>query len=99
VLAGYGVNVVIADINEADGKRAAQNIGARASFIGADITRDDDIGALVAKTVERHGRLDFLVNVACTYLDNGDTATRRLAEGVRYQHRRLHNANAAARRI
>lgn len=76
VLAGYGVNIVIADINEADGKRAAAAIGERASFVRADITSDDDIAALVAATVERHGRLDFLVNVACTYLDNGADTSR-----------------------
>ena len=53
VLAGYGVNVVIADINEADGKQAAKDIGAKAAFIRADITSDDDIAALVAATVKR----------------------------------------------
>jgi NAD(P)-dependent dehydrogenase (short-subunit alcohol dehydrogenase family) len=75
VLAGYGVNVVIADINEPDGKRVASDIGAKASFVRADITSDQEIAALVEATVKRHGRLDFLVNVACTYLDNGaDTA-------------------------
>ena len=76
VLAGYGVNVVIADINEADGQRVATSIGPKATFIGADITSDADIAALVATTVERHGRLDFLVNVACTYLDNGAQTSR-----------------------
>lgn len=76
VLAGYGVNVVIADINETDGKAAAANIGAKASFVRTDITSDADIAALVAATVERHGRLDFLVNVACTYLDNGADTSR-----------------------
>ena len=41
-----------------------------------DITSDADIAALVAATVERHGRLDFLVNVACTYLDEGAETAR-----------------------
>ena len=76
VLAGYGVDVVIADINEADGKAVAERIGDKASFIRADITSDDDIAALVAATVEKHERLDFLVNVACTYLDNGAETAR-----------------------
>ena len=76
VLAGYGVNVVIADINEADGRKVASAIGRSASFVRADITSDADIDALVATTVERHGRLDFLVNVACTYLDNGAETAR-----------------------
>ncbi len=76
VLAGYGVNVVIADINEADGKRVAKRIGKKASFIKADITSDRDIKALVAATVKRHKQLDFIVNVACTYLDNGVETSR-----------------------
>jgi NAD(P)-dependent dehydrogenase (short-subunit alcohol dehydrogenase family) len=76
VLAGYGVNVVIADINEADGRKVASAIGRSASFVRADITSDADIDALVATTVERHGRLDFLVNVACTYLDIGAETAR-----------------------
>ena len=71
VLAGYGENVVIADINEADGTAAAIAIGPKARFIRCDITDDADISALVAAT----GRIDHIVNVACTYLDNGaDTA-------------------------
>jgi NAD(P)-dependent dehydrogenase (short-subunit alcohol dehydrogenase family) len=76
VLAGYGVNVIIADINEADGEAVAGRIGAKASFIRTDITSDEDIKALVETTVKRHGRLDFLVNVAATYLDNGAGTTR-----------------------
>lgn len=71
VLAGYGVNVVIADVNAEAGARVAAAIGSKASFIRTDITNDADIAALVATTVKQHGRLDFLVNVACTYLDNG----------------------------
>jgi NAD(P)-dependent dehydrogenase (short-subunit alcohol dehydrogenase family) len=30
----------------------------------------------VAETTRRFGRIDFLVNVACTYLDNGAASTR-----------------------
>jgi NAD(P)-dependent dehydrogenase (short-subunit alcohol dehydrogenase family) len=73
-LLGYGAEVVIADINEADGAPAAARLGAR--FIRADLTIDADIHALVEKTVAQTGRLDFLVNVACTYLDNGAETPR-----------------------
>lgn len=76
VLAGYGVKVVIADINEADGSAAAERLGANVSFIRTDVTSDEDIKALVEETVKRTGRLDFLVNVACTYLDNGANTSR-----------------------
>lgn len=75
-LAGYGVHAVIADINDADGAAAAKRIGSGASFIHTDITSDADITALVEKTVASTGRLDFLVNVACTYLDNAAETTR-----------------------
>jgi NAD(P)-dependent dehydrogenase (short-subunit alcohol dehydrogenase family) len=72
-LTGYGVTVFIADINDADGTAAAERIGA--SFVHADITVDADIAALIEKVTSTTGRLDYLVNVACTYLDNGaDTA-------------------------
>ncbi|MCD1632639.1 SDR family oxidoreductase [Martelella mediterranea] len=74
VLAGYGIDVVIADINAEAGEKAAATTGAR--FIATDITRDEDIAALVAKTVEETGRLDYLVNVACTYLDEGAETKR-----------------------
>jgi NAD(P)-dependent dehydrogenase (short-subunit alcohol dehydrogenase family) len=75
-LVGYGCNVVIADINTADGETAAKRLAAKARFIRCDITSDADIAALVKDTVEATGRLDFLVNVACTYLDNGADTTR-----------------------
>jgi NAD(P)-dependent dehydrogenase (short-subunit alcohol dehydrogenase family) len=75
-LASYGTRVVIADINEDAGHAAASRLGSGVSFRKADITRDADIAALVAATIEQTGRLDFLVNVACTYLDNGAETTR-----------------------
>jgi NAD(P)-dependent dehydrogenase (short-subunit alcohol dehydrogenase family) len=74
-LAGYGCNVVIADIAVADGEAAAKKLASKARFIRCDLTSDADIAALVKATVEGTGRLDYLVNVVCTYLDNGaDTA-------------------------
>ncbi len=76
VLAAYGVRVVIADINEDDGKAAATRLGRGVTFRRTDITDDADIAALVDDTVKSTGRLDFLVNVACTYLDNAADTTR-----------------------
>lgn len=76
VLASYGTRVVIADINEADGAEAARRLGDRVSFRKTDITSDAEIEALVSDTVSNTGRLDFLVNVACTYLDNAAETTR-----------------------
>src|SRR5438105_1029442 len=75
-LVGYGVDVVIADIAIADGEAAAKRLGAKARFIKADLTSDAEIAALVEATVAATGRLDFLVNVACTYLDNAAETSR-----------------------
>ncbi len=51
-------------------------MASKARFIRCDLTSDADIAALVKATVEPTGRLDYLVNVACTYLDNGAETTR-----------------------
>jgi NAD(P)-dependent dehydrogenase (short-subunit alcohol dehydrogenase family) len=75
-LASYGTRVVIADINEADGSAAAARLDPHVSFVKTDITSDTDIAALVASAVKQTGRLDFLVNVTCTYLDNGAETKR-----------------------
>ena len=75
-LVSCGTNVVIADINVPDGEAAAKKLGSKARFIRCDLCSDADIAALVKATVEATGRLDYLVNVACTYLDNGAETTR-----------------------
>ena len=51
-LAGYGVDVVIADINVADGEAAAARLGAKVRFVRADLTSDADIQALVDDAVD-----------------------------------------------
>ncbi len=76
ILAGYGVTTVIADINTEAGTAAAERAGDAVRFIKTDLTSDADIEALVAQTVKTTGRLDFLVNVACTYLDQGADTSR-----------------------
>lgn len=75
-LASYGTTVVIADIDTAGGESAAEALGAKGSFVKCDVTSDADIAALIEAAVKKTGRLDFLVNVACTYLDNGAASTR-----------------------
>ena len=68
-----GVRVMIADINvEAGEALVADGVG----FLKTDLRDDDQITALVKATKERFGRVDFLVNVACSYLDNGAESTR-----------------------
>jgi NAD(P)-dependent dehydrogenase (short-subunit alcohol dehydrogenase family) len=62
-LAANGASVVVADINlERATATAAALPGAMACLV--DISRRDSAEAAVARTIERYGRLDFLVNNA-----------------------------------
>jgi NAD(P)-dependent dehydrogenase (short-subunit alcohol dehydrogenase family) len=64
-----GAKVVVAGRRDEAGKALAQELrafGSEAEFINADVRRDDDVRALVDKTVARFGRLDIAVNSAGT---------------------------------
>ncbi|HYD70106.1 glucose 1-dehydrogenase [Azospirillum sp.] len=74
--AGAGGRVAIADIQADAGRRLAEELGTDAQFVATDLTDDAQIDACVAATVERFGRIDFLVNVACAYVDQGFATTR-----------------------
>jgi 3-oxoacyl-[acyl-carrier protein] reductase len=66
-LAAEGAHVIINDINETMGLRVVANIiaaGGTASFFAADVTRTADVKALVDAAVQRHGKLDVMVNNA-----------------------------------
>ena len=66
-LAAEGGRIVVNDVNEVAGRRVAEAIvaeGGSATFVRADVTRSADMQALVAATVQAHGRLDVMVNNA-----------------------------------
>lgn len=71
-----GARVVMADINDVDGRACAERLGAGARFLRTDVTKDGDIDACLAFCAATFGGLDCLVNLACTYLDNGIDSTR-----------------------
>jgi NAD(P)-dependent dehydrogenase (short-subunit alcohol dehydrogenase family) len=69
--AGEGAKVVVAEIDEALGLRAAAHIrslGGEATFVKADCSRSDDVQALMAKTCELYGGLHVLYNNASVFL-------------------------------
>jgi NAD(P)-dependent dehydrogenase (short-subunit alcohol dehydrogenase family) len=72
----YGANAVLVDIDEAAGLAAARAIGPAAHFVKADLKSDAEIASAVAETVARFGGIDFLVNLAATYVDDGYASTR-----------------------
>ena len=64
-LADDGATVVVADINEKDGREVAEAIGTeKAVFQRLDVTDKSSADAAVAATLARFGRLDIHVNNA-----------------------------------
>jgi NAD(P)-dependent dehydrogenase (short-subunit alcohol dehydrogenase family) len=64
-----GAKVVVAGRRDEAGKALAKELrsfGSEAEFINADVRKEDDVRALVDKTVARFGRLDVAVNNAAT---------------------------------
>jgi 2-deoxy-D-gluconate 3-dehydrogenase len=59
-----GASVMLSGRNRDKGARAARDLGERAAFAAADVTRKAACAALVAATLDRFGRLDILVNNA-----------------------------------
>jgi len=75
-LHGRGACVAVADIDETPGEELAAEFGDRVLFLRTDITNDGDIAAFVEAVVGRFGGIDGLVNLACTYLDDGFASPR-----------------------
>ena len=66
-LAGNGVRVVVADINDAGGEETVQVItgaGGTAMFVHTDVALGADAQAMVAACVAEYGTPDYLVNNA-----------------------------------
>jgi NAD(P)-dependent dehydrogenase (short-subunit alcohol dehydrogenase family) len=69
VFAGEGARLVVSGRREPEGKKLEKELrqlGAEVEFVKTDVRHDDDIRALVDKTVARFGRLDIAVNNAGT---------------------------------
>ena len=61
-----GAKLVIADINEEAAKMVAGEIGDSAIAVGADVSKNSDVEAMIQQSVAQWGRLDILVNNAGT---------------------------------
>lgn len=64
-----GAQVVVAGRRDEAGKALAKELrsfGSEAEFINADVRKEDDVRAMVEKTIARFGRLDVAVNNAAT---------------------------------
>jgi NAD(P)-dependent dehydrogenase (short-subunit alcohol dehydrogenase family) len=71
-----GASVAIADIDADGAKPLVDELGSRVRFHATDITDDGQVAATVAAVIEEFGALHGLVNLACSYLDEGSNSTR-----------------------
>ncbi len=69
-LAAEGASVVVAELNEAQGRRVAEEIaggGGDARFVGVDVASPESTQAMAATTIDAFGGIDYLVNNAAIY--------------------------------
>lgn len=76
VLRQAGVRVAVFDIDSVGGAKAVERDGAATRFWATDITDDAQVAQGVADVAAHFGRIDFLINLACTYTDGGVDAVR-----------------------
>jgi len=85
-LVSAGANVVIAGRRQEVLSEAAEALGERSSYVVADIRENEGAEAIIGSALERHGRLDLLLNNAGGQFwapaegvsTNGFSAVRRL---------------------
>jgi len=78
-----GAKVVIGDIQEAEGQAVAKELGDSAVFIRCNVTREDDVAALVDTAVSSFGSLDVMYNNAGVVGAVGPVAETPLEEWQR----------------
>jgi NAD(P)-dependent dehydrogenase (short-subunit alcohol dehydrogenase family) len=59
-----GAKVLIADLDQARGDALASELGAATVFLRTDVSKEEDVAAMVAETTDRFGRIDVLFNNA-----------------------------------
>lgn len=77
ILIEKGANVVIADCVVEKGEQAQQQAEGKLLCVKTDITQDSECQHLIEKTLATFGKLDVLVNLACTYEEEASKTTRQ----------------------
>ena len=72
-----GASVALFDIDREAGLKAATELGERAEFFHLDVTDDELIAHAVEEVRARFGGVDLLINLACTYSDQGFASSRQ----------------------
>lgn len=72
-----GAKVIVAARSVEKGRAIAAECGDGVLFVPTDITDDAALHALVQTATDAFGRLDIVVNNACSYADDGAATTRQ----------------------
>ena len=75
-LVNEGASVLIAALDVEAGRAVAASIGAAARCIETDVTDDAQLDRVIDTAIATFGRLDHVVNNACSYDDAGLASTR-----------------------
>ncbi len=59
-----GAKVLIADLDQVKGDALAAELGSATVYLRTDVSKEEDIAAMVAETTDRFGRIDVLFNNA-----------------------------------
>ncbi len=71
-----GAKVVIVARSDDEGKAMEKDLREGALYVKADITKDEELDHVIQKTIETFGKIDLLVNNACSYGDEGAKTSR-----------------------
>lgn len=75
-LAACGASVMATGIENDKGEALASRLDDRVAYAHLDLCDDAEIDERLSDCTERFGRLDFIVNCACSYLDSGLETSR-----------------------
>ena len=75
-----GAQVLIADLDEAGGTAMADELGDGVAYLATDVSREDQVAAMIAEATDRFGRLDCLFNNAGFGGALGPIATTTVAD-------------------
>ncbi|MGZ4725325.1 MAG: glucose 1-dehydrogenase [Ilumatobacteraceae bacterium] len=75
-LVSAGASVVLGDLDAVLGREVIEPLGGSARFVRTDVTRDDDLDAMVSTAVAEFGGVDLVVSAAAIF-DDGRLETTR----------------------
>ncbi|KQQ62597.1 short-chain dehydrogenase [Pseudomonas sp. Leaf127] len=76
-LIAAGARVALLDIDREAGEQTARLLGEQATFVAVDITDDAALHTALARVRGQWGAVDLLINLACTYQDDGFASSRQ----------------------